>query len=663
MSFTPDILQKPLIVNKVVEYKNGVMVGSSMREMTFIILNNCANNPPSGNVGSNTLNTGVLSNNVVSVCVGTPSVSFTINPTDPDGDTIALANTSVPTGAVINVLNNNTPNPTVSFSWNTTNIPAGNYTFYLTYKDNGCPLSAQQTQAYTIQIVPLPTLTPKIIYPTQCYHKAYVELKLVNGLMPRNVQLVQNGNVIKTYIDTTGTITDSLAAGVYTAQMNYAGTQCINSQTFQIKDSGQFPFTPIVTAAYYCRGDQPQPLMATPTPYSNATINWYTTTLNSLPAAPVPSTATPGVYYWLVSQKYNVCESAKDTAKVYVTNRPTAEFTYPPTLCTNDTASIVFSGSTTGGATVYHWTWNNPNFLSGSNGGPYRVKWDTAGTKTVTLQVVENNCASTITAHTILSKISPVARFSSKDICVYDSVEIKYNVAQPLPGALYYWNFDLGASPYNNTAMGPHTIHWDTPGDKSVFLQVSLDGCYDSSRRTVKVFPQPVADILNTPETVCYGDKIYLRANITGGSSFSATWTPKERIFTDPEGAVFTYVMQPTTYTVSVTNEFNCGNTDSITYTTVEPCCNFSYPTAFTPNGDGKNDHFSIITYGNDNKYELRIFDRWGQQVFVSFNQHDSWDGTHNGKPCEMGTYFYMFKARCMTGREEEQKGEITLVR
>lgn len=660
LSFTPNAVQRPLIVNKVEEYKNGVLVGTSMREMTFIILNNCNNNPPAGNI-NNGLNTGVLSGNVISICQGTPSVSFNINPTDPDGDTILLANTIVPNGAVINVLNNNTPHPTVSFTWNTAGVPAGNYTFYLTYKDNGCPLSAQQTQAYTIQVVSLPTLSAQVLFPTQCDHKALVKLTLANGLLPRSVQLLLGSNVVKTYLDSTGTITDSLAPGNYTAQLSYAGTQCINSQTFVIKDSGVYPHSPVISDMYYCRGDQSQPLIAVP--YNGATVKWYDTSSNLLPAPPLPSTAVPGIYSWLVNQKYNVCESVKETVKVYVTERPTAEFSYPPSVCNQDTALITFTGSTTGGVIAWNWTWNNPQYISGSNGGPYNAHWDTTGVKAISLQVVENKCASFVTTHSLLVKPTPKASFSAHDICIYDSLQIQYNVAQPLPGTLYYWNFDLGASTDVNTGIGPHTVHWDNPGDKSVFLQTSLDGCYDSVRKTVKVFPQPVVHILNTPETVCYGDMIYLRTSVTGGSDFTYAWTPQERIFTDTKGGVFTHVMQPTTYTVSVSNEYHCGNMDSITYITVEPCCNFSYPTAFSPNGDGKNDHFSIITYGNDNKYELRIFDRWGRQMFVSFNQHDSWDGTHNGKPCEMGTYYYMFKARCMTGHVEEQKGEITLVR
>src|SRR5258708_500036 len=40
MSFLPNVLQDALIVNQVTEYKNGVAVGSSVREMTFIVLDN-----------------------------------------------------------------------------------------------------------------------------------------------------------------------------------------------------------------------------------------------------------------------------------------------------------------------------------------------------------------------------------------------------------------------------------------------------------------------------------------------------------------------------------------------------------------------------------------------------------------------------------------------
>lgn len=660
MSFIPSQQQDALVVNKVYEYKNGMLVGTSMREMTFIVFNACNNHPPVGTVNTSSIVGGApLGNNIVGVCQGGATVSFSIQPTDPDGDTISMSWAGAPPGAVISAQNNNTPAPTLNFSWNTAGVPVGIYNFFVTYKDNGCPLSSQQTLAYTLQVVNRPDYAMQILSPTGCAHNAYVQLNVWDGLLPRTVTLSQNGNTVKTYIDSTGIIRDSIAAGSYTIVLNSLNMPCATMKTLVVADSGTYPYSPaITTPVYYCKNDTPVTLMAVPA--SGATINWYDMSDNKLTVAPTPSTTTPGIFNWMVSQTYHVCESKKDTVQVYVTQRPVADFSILPFICTADTALITFTGSA-GSAAQYFWTWNNANMINGADAGPYNVHWDTAGVKTVSLQVIENQCPSTVNTKTINVKQTPKAIFTYENICLYDSSMIQYNTAL-LAGSTFLWDFDGGLSDAN-TGLGPHWVHWDSAGTKNVWMQVTLDGCSDSVSHLVAVYPQPKVNILNKPETLCYGDKIYLEAQSIGGSNFQYQWEPAAHISHDPDGTIFTRVMTPTTYSVVATNEYNCVGTDTLRYTNIEPCCNFVYPDAFTPNHDGHNDGFHVVTYGNDLWYQLNIYDRWGQKVFTSSNQYDVWDGTQNGKACEMGTYYYYFKGKCMTGHEEEHKGEVTLVR
>jgi hypothetical protein len=45
VNFIPDIVQRSLLVSKVTEYRKGVAVGTSIREMTFIVVDNCSGSP------------------------------------------------------------------------------------------------------------------------------------------------------------------------------------------------------------------------------------------------------------------------------------------------------------------------------------------------------------------------------------------------------------------------------------------------------------------------------------------------------------------------------------------------------------------------------------------------------------------------------------------
>lgn len=94
-----------------------------------------------------------------------------------------------------------------------------------------------------------------------------------------------------------------------------------------------------------------------------------------------------------------------------------------------------------------------------------------------------------------------------------------------------------------------------------------------------------------------------------------------------------------------------------------DPCVGF--PTAFTPNQDGRNDVFRAIASCPVLEYSLKIFNRYGEQVFGSDNTATGWDGTFNGQPQELGVYFYLVKVRFdkQYSKEELYKGDVSLLR
>ena len=62
-----------------------------------------------------------------------------------------------------------------------------------------------------------------------------------------------------------------------------------------------------------------------------------------------------------------------------------------------------------------------------------------------------------------------------------------------------------------------------------------------------------------------------------------------------------------------------------------------SFPNAFSPNGDGKNDKFMAKECENIAEFHAYIFNRWGQKLFDWTDAADGWDGTRNGTPVEDG--------------------------
>lgn len=77
----------------------------------------------------------------------------------------------------------------------------------------------------------------------------------------------------------------------------------------------------------------------------------------------------------------------------------------------------------------------------------------------------------------------------------------------------------------------------------------------------------------------------------------------------------------------------------------VDNCSNYNLPNAFTPNGDGFNDLYTpILPYRFIDHVDMKIFDRWGNLVFKTDDPMLNWDGkdVNTGKDVAEGVYYYV---------------------
>jgi gliding motility-associated-like protein len=182
---------------------------------------------------------------------------------------------------------------------------------------------------------------------------------------------------------------------------------------------------------------------------------------------------------------------------------------------------------------------------------------------------------------------------------------------------------------------------------------------------TINVHEVPDATIIYTSaNNVCTGDTVTLKANFGDGNTYK--WSPAV-FFTPTANDGLYYVVQGLIYhtgyvRLDVTTKFGCKATDSTLFT-AQPCCGVYFPNAFSPNGDGRNDYFRPITNGHHEVETFRITNRWGQVVYESKNERDGWNGTYNGKPQDMGTYYYYYHYRCSDGQYLDARGEFVLMR
>ena len=90
-----------------------------------------------------------------------------------------------------------------------------------------------------------------------------------------------------------------------------------------------------------------------------------------------------------------------------------------------------------------------------------------------------------------------------------------------------------------------------------------------------------------------------------------------------------------------------------------------TFPNVFTPNNDGRNDLFRPITIGRREIKTFRIVNRYGQAVYESKTGGGigwGWNGMFEGKPADVGTYFYLISFTC-DKETVDQAGEVVLMR
>ena len=157
-------------------------------------------------------------------------------------------------------------------------------------------------------------------------------------------------------------------------------------------------------------------------------------------------------------------------------------------------------------------------------------------------------------------------------------------------------------------------------------------------------------------------------ADVTGGTEpYSYQWD------TDPVQTNYIVEDLPIgTYTVTIVDDNGCAGSAVVTIAEPledpEECFDpaslgVGIPNAFSPNNDGVNDVFTVMTFNGTEITGFSIYDRWGKQVFHTSNATVGWDGTYEGKELPIGAYVYVANALTFEGEEIRETGTVTLIR
>ena len=183
--------------------------------------------------------------------------------------------------------------------------------------------------------------------------------------------------------------------------------------------------------------------------------------------------------------------------------------------------------------------------------------------------------------------------------------------------------------------------------------------CFDTLEMHMEILPLPDVRILTQDDTtVRYGQRFPLL--VSGARLYN--WTPVSSLNNPNISYPIARPLDDTKYIVSGIGANGCKAYDTL-HVTVDKRDRLNVPSAFSPNGDGKNDKFRVSNLTYQRILEFRVFNRWGQEVYSTNDATAGWDGTYGGKPQDIGAYSYMIRVSYPDGYVETYNGEVTLIR
>ncbi|WP_419802625.1 PKD domain-containing protein [Mucilaginibacter sp.] len=538
------------------------------------------------------------------------------------------------------------------------NFTSGSNGFTISFNASGATTGTflGPTALLGVQVNNACTATPNFTFTNKSTN--YTSLKWIFGEGASIDSTTGPGPYTVTY-KTPGTKTAVLLA------YNVQGCLSVDYKTFVVPLK---PTTPLLLSAKnsYCLGDNlilRSNATSTRTTYSWNGPNGFTST-DSVLTIPITNYNQSGVYKLIINQNGCISDTAFITVPA-IGKTPVLDFTVTANnLCSPQQSFTITNNSKD--YTVLAWDFGSGASLSSATtNGPFTVTYTSFGDKNITLTAIGDQGCTAIITQKITVPQKPVLTQLKKvngPYCIGDTI-VMSTPAQA--GTIYSWT-------------GPNNFTSGQPAIRIPITSTAVAGTYSLVITQGLCSSDPLSTTINASDIIAVPVAAFDASPIIPGTgavplsaSFANHSTNADSYLWDfGDGATSTQTNPQHLYTkkgsftvkLTATNKGACSNTISLGKLVLRYDVVIFIPNTFTPNNDGINDDFGVkIT--NLSNYSIRIFNRYGQQLYEAKDILKRWDGFYNGQPVPVGTYYYVIAGTTLNDDALKEAGYVTVLR
>ena len=442
----------------------------------------------------------------------------------------------------------------------------------------------------------------------------------------------------------------------YVLTVSSPGGGCVSTDTVRVIASNLTNSMELLGAAQYCMGSADSAVLQVG---AVASIQWYRN--GQVLAGQTQRQYRPantGVYHAFLKDEYG-CSDSTARQPIDISSIPQAGLQIPQAAQCLAGNQFTFSSTSTNavGAMQYQW------WLDGQPASQTDASWvhqfGTAGAHTVKLVVRSNAvCADSVQADLMLYQ-NPVPKFDAVAACIQQPF-VPVNQTDEQIGSPIRYSWLVDDQPYSNLRQPPAQV-FTQGGAHRITLTVSSQQCPTPLQKLTKSIQveRPAAPRRYPAMFAIRQVPLQLEARSVG---VQAKWQPAVQLNDDRSYRPVFKGTQSQDYAIVLTSRGGCVTVDSVLVEIVQRA-NIEVPSAFTPNGDGRNDELKPVPMGIAEIRYFRVFNRWGQLLYESRQSRTGWDGAHKGQLLATQTVVWMVEGVGLDGTVITKKGTAVLIR